>query len=243
MLSHQYKPSPPQTLALAHSSFASKGLISITCCCPFRSEIKTLQNLARHSFNRHLSTLFLLWFLITAFSFNSYAQTAPAAASETQRLTAEHLLQLGEVSDPQISPGGDWIAYTVSRDDLEADKVRSRVWMVPAKGGDAIPLTAEDQSSSHPRWSPDAQYLAFTSSRDNKPSQVYRLSRHGGEAIALTKTVQSVSAFEWSPDSKSLVLVLQDASAAELAAADDDTSNDEKAPPPYVIDRHQFKMD
>lgn len=161
----------------------------------------------------------------------------------TNRLTVEHLLQLADVSDPQISPEGDWIAYSVSKDDAEKDELRTRIWMVPKKGGDAIPLTAEDQSSTHPRWSPDGQYLAFISSRDKKPAQVYRLSRHGGEAVALTKTVQSVNAFEWSPDSKTLVLVLQDPSAAELAAADEDSSNDDKAPPPYVIDRLQFKMD
>ncbi len=172
----------------------------------------------------------------------SQAQTREST-SKPNRLTVDHLLQLAEVSDPQTSPEGDWIAYTVSRDDTDADESRDRIWMVPSRGGEAVPMTVENQSSSQPRWSPDGRYLAFLSSRDEQPVQVYRLSRQGGEAIQISKTVQEVKAFEWSPDSKSLVMVLQDPSPQELAAADDDNSNDEKAPPPWVIDRQQFKLD
>ncbi len=160
-----------------------------------------------------------------------------------KQLTIEHLLQLAEVSDPQFSPEGDWIAYTVARDDAEKDESRSRIWMVPASGGTAVAMTRDDQSSSQPRWSPDGRYLAFVSGRDKKPAQVYLLARHGGEAEAITDTPQSVSSIAWSPDSTALLLELQDPTAAELAAADDDSSNDEKTPPPWVIDRQQFKED
>jgi dipeptidyl aminopeptidase/acylaminoacyl peptidase len=159
------------------------------------------------------------------------------------RLTVEHLFQIGTVSDPQISPEGEWIAYTIERDDTEADETRSRIWMVPRDGGEALPLTAAKESSSYPRWSPDSRYLAFLSARDDQPTQVWRLSRHGGEAAALTDTAQSVKAFEWSPDATRLLLLLQDPSDAEIAAKEQGEHYEEEAPPPQVIDRRQFKRD
>ncbi len=64
--------------------------------------------------------------------------------------------------------------------------------MVPAAGGEAIPLTAEGDSSEHPRWSPDGKFLAFLSERNEGKTQVYLLNRLGGEAQRLTDTIQDV---------------------------------------------------
>jgi len=171
-----------------------------------------------------------------------HADAADDSAS-TSRLSIDDLFRLGSVSEPQLSPEGDWIAYTVERDDLEEDESNSRIWMVPAAGGEAQPLTAKGESSSHPRWSPDGRYLAFLSGRDDKPTQVWRLSRNGGEAVQVTDTPQSVGGFEWSPDSTRLLLVLRDPTPAELAAHEQDEDYEEKTQPPWVIDRQQFKLD
>jgi len=171
------------------------------------------------------------------------AVCADRAVAGDGRLAIEHLFQLGSVSEPQLSPDGEWIAYTVSRDDLEKDEARSRVWVVPSAGGQARPLTAEGESSSQPRWSPDGRYLAFLSARDDKPAQVWRLSRQGGEAEQITDTAQAVTVFEWSPDSAQLLLLLQDPTEAEIAAHEQGEQYEEKAPPPHVIDRQQFKLD
>ena len=160
-----------------------------------------------------------------------------------ERLTIDHLFRLGTVSDPQVSPEGDWIAYVVERDDVGADETRSRIWMVPAAGGDALPLTHPDASSTHPRWSPDGTSLAFLSAREDRPAQVWQLLRVGGEAQRVTDTPQAVAAFEWAPDSSALVLVLQDPTEAELAAHREGDTYEQKAVPPRVIDRQQFKMD
>ena len=44
------------------------------------------------------------------------------ASESTQRyLTVDDLFKLKRVSNPQISPEGDWLAYTVSETDLDKD--------------------------------------------------------------------------------------------------------------------------
>src|SRR4029077_4526372 len=147
-----------------------------------------------------------------------------------------------------------WVAYTVKTLSLKEDKSEERVWMAPFAGGDAVAMSAEGVSSSHPRWSPDGKYLAFLSARHEGKAQVWLLSRSGGEAQHLTDTPQDVDDFVWSPDSTRLVVILRDPSEEELAAAktkekegegegDKDKDKKPKTKKPWVIDRLQFKTD
>jgi dipeptidyl aminopeptidase/acylaminoacyl peptidase len=162
-------------------------------------------------------------------------------------LTIDDYFQIRDVSQPELSPDGQWVAYMVRTKMLKEDKNEQRLWMVSTHGGDPLPMTAEDVSSSHPRWSPDGKYLAFLSSRNAGKSQVWLLNRLGGEAVRLTETPQGVSDFEWSPDSTRLVLVLQDPKPEDVEAAKDKDKDKPapkpKTPPPFVIDRLQFKQD
>src|SRR5260370_7247357 len=96
------------------------------------------------------------------------------------------------------------------------ERPEERVWADPTAGGDAIPMTAEGVSSSHPRWSPNGKYLAFLSARNEGKTQVWLLNRSGGEAQRVTATPQDVDAFVWSPASTRLVLILRDPSQQHL---------------------------
>lgn len=160
------------------------------------------------------------------------------------------LFALRDVHDPQISSDGQWVAYSIGSANLDDDKFQERIWMTSAAGGEAIPLTTEEASSSHPRWRPDGKFLAFLSARNDGKTQVWLLNRQGGEAAKLTDTAQDVDDFEWAPDGKRLVLVLRDPTPDELEAAkakdkSDDGAKDKKAktPKPWVVDRLQFKRD
>ncbi len=193
-------------------------------------------------------------------------QTQPAQAEDapavngSRRLVVDDYFAFGYVSDPQISPDGEWIAYTVFSYDLDEDSSSSQIWMVPADGGQTIPLTAEGKSSSTPRWSPEGDYLAFLSARDDEASQVWLLNRLGGEATQVTSVPQGIGAsvwnygevadagsFEWSPDGKRLVLVIKDPDESDgqetPTGGKAGEKDEEKTPPPWVITRRQFKLD
>ncbi len=175
-------------------------------------------------------------------------ESTPKPASATPRnITIDDFFQIRDVSQPEMSPDGQWVVYSVRTWMLKDDKNEQRLWMVSTHSGDPIPMTAEGVSSSYPRWSPDGKYLAFLSSRNAGKSQVWLLNRLGGEAVRLTDTVQGVTDFEWSPDSTRLILVLQDPKSEDAEAAKDkdkDTPAPKpKTPPPFVIDRLQFKED
>jgi dipeptidyl aminopeptidase/acylaminoacyl peptidase len=181
----------------------------------------------------------------------AHAQQSATTPPAKHNLTVDDYFRIKGVGDPQVSPDGKWVAYTIETASLKDDKNHKQVWMVPASGGDAIALTAESVNSSHPRWSPDGKYLAVLSARssgkdgdDDSKKQVWLLNRAGGEAQQLSDAIQDVDGFEWSPDGKRLVLVLQDPSVDELEASKDKDKADAKPKPrPWVIDRLHFKED
>src|SRR5712664_3724109 len=183
---------------------------------------------------------------LSIFPYTVHAQKPPM---QPRPITVDDLFQIREVSDPQLSPDGQSVAYTVKTLLVKEDKSEERIWSEPTNGGEAIPLTAEGVSSSHPRWSPDGKYLAFLSARNEEKAQVWLLNRSGGEAQRLTDTPQDVDDFAWSPDSTRLVVILRDASEEELAEAHakgkekDDKEKKPKTRKPWVIDRLQFKTD
>src|SRR6266481_2256878 len=153
-----------------------------------------------------------------------FAATAQKPPTQPRPITVDDLFQIREVSDPQLSPDAQTVAYTVKTLLLKEDKSEERIWTVPtsAPSADAVPMTAEGVSSSHPRWSPDSKYLAFLSARNEGKTQIWLLNRSGGEAQHVTDTPQDVDDFAWSPDSTRLIVVLRDPSEEELAAKNKD---------------------
>lgn len=171
-----------------------------------------------------------------------------ALAAETRHpLSLDDLVRPRTVSDPQVSPDGRWIAYTVGTVDAEKDKRDSDLWMIGWNGQDRVRLTSlPDSSESKPRWSPDGRYLAFLATRGDetekkKGGQLWLLDRRGGEAQKLTDIKGGVSDYDWSPDGKRLVLVVDDFDPSSDPEKKEGWKR--KTAPPIVIDRYHFKED
>jgi dipeptidyl aminopeptidase/acylaminoacyl peptidase len=168
--------------------------------------------------------------------------TVSLGAQERRPLKVDDIFALKNVGDPQISPDGQWVAYTVSQMNEQKDNADTDIYMAPMAGGEALRLTTSQKPESSPRWSPDGRYLGFLSSREGGKSQVWLLPRGGGEATRLTDLDGGVSSFAWSPDSTRLVLVAHDPDPDEVNGKDE-AKKEEKAPKPVVITRLQFKRD
>jgi dipeptidyl aminopeptidase/acylaminoacyl peptidase len=165
---------------------------------------------------------------------------SPADAQAKRALRSADLYHLKDVRDPQISPDGGWVAYTVSTVDSAKDKSDNDIWMTSWDGATTIRVTSSPESESTPRWSPDGRYLAFLSGRqEGKGAQIWLLDRRGGEAQRVTQLKGGVSEFAWSPDSKRLILVVDEETDSVLKK---DTA-EHKTPKPIVINRYNFKRD
>ena len=133
-----------------------------------------------------------------------------AASAGTRILGLDDLARLQEVSDPQVSPQGDWVAYTVSTVDSANDKRVTNIWMVSWDGKQRVQLTYSPESEHAPRWSPDGKSISFLSARPGKAkgTQVWVMDRRGGEARQLTEIKGKVQDYVWSPDSRRLAVVV-----------------------------------
>jgi len=134
------------------------------------------------------------------------APVSPAHANP-HPFNAYDLVTMDLVSDPQVSPDGQWVAFVVRTTDLDADRGRTDLWRVKTDGGAPQRLTTDPASDGSPRWAPGGTSLYFLSSRSGS-SQVWRLPLGGGEAVQVTDLPLDVGGYLLSPDGTHLAVTL-----------------------------------
>ena len=126
--------------------------------------------------------------------------SAHATPAQLRPFTAEDLVRVKRVTDPQVSPDGHYAAFVLRETDMEANRGRTDVWLLDLTQKDSTPrrLTQNDANDSNPRWAPDSRTIYFLSTRSGQ-SQVWRLSLDGGEAARVTDYPLDVGTLKVSP--------------------------------------------
>ena len=116
----------------------------------------------------------------------------------------DDLLNLKQAGGAAISPDGRLVAYGVGEADWDQDAFVRQIWLAGVETGRTRQMTRGKKSAGAPKWSPDGQWLAFTSDREGGKNQVFVIPAEGGEALQLTKSETGAGSFDWSPDGKKI---------------------------------------
>ncbi|MFC1561470.1 prolyl oligopeptidase family serine peptidase [candidate division KSB1 bacterium] len=125
--------------------------------------------------------------------------TAQFVTAQKRPISHDDLFNLKRVTDPQVSPDGNLIAYVITVFNKKENSSNSDIWIISINGGDPRQLTAGPGSDSQPRWSPDGREIAFTSTRSGSP-QLHIIPVGGGEARKISDISTGAGGITWAPD-------------------------------------------
>src|SRR5687767_13979487 len=111
------------------------------------------------------------------------APPAPGSSSSpgpTRSLTIVGLAELPRLLDPQLSPDGQSVLYTLMRADWRLNRQVGHLWRQPVGDGAPIQLTNGDTGEVNGRWSPDGRSLLFLAARPDSGLQVFVLLASAG---------------------------------------------------------------
>ncbi len=141
------------------------------------------------------------------FALLAIALGAPLCVAKTP-FTFDAMMKLARIEDPQLSPDGKLVAFTVQRVDMANNLKPAHIYVVPVSGGNPQRLTNDGNSNTRARWTPDSKRILFVSDRSNGP-QIWSMNADGTDPRPITNLPTGAGGVTPSPDGK-LILFTSD---------------------------------
>jgi Tol biopolymer transport system component len=133
------------------------------------------------------------------------ALSAATLAAQQQPFTVEAMLKIARISDPQLSPDGKTVTFTVQTVEIDKNIKPSQIYIVSVSGGSPRAIT-HDSNNERPRWAPDSRHVVFTSTRGGT-SQIWIMDPDGTASKQLTHLSSEAEGASLSPDGKKIVFL------------------------------------
>ena len=125
------------------------------------------------------------------------AATAPAQAAEP--FTWRDMIRANRLGDPQVSPDGRWVVYSVTTTDVDANRRSGSLYIMDLQEpGEGRRLAISEGGANTARWGSDGK-LYFLSGRSGS-SQVWRANADGTGPVQVTDLPVDVNAYRLSRD-------------------------------------------
>ncbi|AWX44758.1 Acylaminoacyl-peptidase [Flagellimonas maritima] len=141
-----------------------------------------------------MRTFFLLFVFLTSIQFST---------GQKKHFSYLDVFDLQYVSDPQISPNGEWVVYRRMGFDIMKDRAVGNLWLIKTDGSQHQKMTTREVAESNAKWSPSGDRIVFTSNTD-EGSEIYMYWVASGKIAKLTQLPFSPSSLTWSLNGKQL---------------------------------------
>jgi dipeptidyl aminopeptidase/acylaminoacyl peptidase len=123
-------------------------------------------------------------------------------SAQKRAMTFEDFAAVRNVSDPQISPSGASVLYSVRTTDVAKNKRASVTYVVAVAGGAPRQFPSAPVNAGEARWSPDGRWVAYSAG-----DQLWVAAADGSGARQLTKLNGGASGPVWSPTGDRIAFV------------------------------------